>query len=375
MRTPVIALIAMCVGTLGLAACATPQSPVEALRPFYAAYEGPLPQRPEGAPALARETTLTRLAFGSCMEETKAAPILASIAASEPQAFLFIGDNVYGDADSADMSLPELRQAYADLATHPDFQTLNAAAPIIPIWDDHDYGMNDAGARFSAKEFAERIFLDFWRIPEDDPRRARPGVHTALTHGPEGQTVRLILLDTRFFRDDLKPGTDGRRYDPDPDPRKSMLGAAQWDWLAEELAQPADLIILVSSIQIIADGHSWEAWATLPAERARLYALTDTLGLENVVFISGDRHRGGIYKRTRPEGLAPQYEMTASSLNLPVSAWGGQEEPGPNRLGPTYLEENFGVIDIDWERGVVTLSLRDRDGAAVLSREAPFRGR
>ncbi len=352
---------------LVLGACAaTPEDPIAALRPFYASYDAPRPQRSDGAPALAADAVITRLAFGSCMEETKEAPILGAVAASQADAFVFMGDNVYGDADAGDMTLPELRQAYADLAEHDDFARLNAAMPIWPVWDDHDYGMNDAGATFSAKEYAETLFLDFWRIPAGDARRARPGVYASRAYGPDGQTVRMIYVDTRYFRDPLTPGTDGRRYDPNEDPAITMLGSDQWAWLEEEIAKPADLTVLVSSIQIIADGHGWEAWRTMPAQRERLYALIRDAAAANVVLVSGDRHRAGLYRRDLGDGRVV-HELTSSSLNLPVSAWGGEEEPGPNRLGPTYLEENFGLLDIDWDARTLTLSVRDQDGAAALS--------
>ncbi len=357
----------LCSLPLVLAACATtPADPIAALRPFYANYDAPRPQRPQGAEALATHAVITRLAFGSCMEETKAAPILNAVAASQADAFVLMGDNVYGDADSGDMTLPELRQAYADLAAHDDFARVNAAMPIWPLWDDHDYGMNDAGGNFSAKEYAEALFLDFWRIPAADPRRARPGVYAAEAYGPEGRTVRLVFVDTRFFRDPLTPGTEGRRYDPNDDPTVTMLGANQWAWLEAELAKPADLTVVVSSIQVIADGHGWEAWRTMPAERERLYALIRDAAPANVVLVSGDRHRAGLYRRDLGAGRVV-HELTSSSLNLPVSAWGGEEEPGPNRLGPTYLDENFGLLDIDWDARTATLSVRDGEGASVLS--------
>ena len=52
-----------------------------------------------------------------------------------------------------------------------------------------------------------------------------------------------------------------------------MLGEAQWAWLAERLREPADLRLLVSSIQVLAEGHGWERWGNLPAERERLIRL------------------------------------------------------------------------------------------------------
>ena len=80
---------------------------------------------------------------------------------------------------------------------------------------------------------------------------------------------RLSCSTTRFFRSALKPtddfGKPGKeRYLPDDDPEKTMLGDAQWAWLWEELQKPADLRLLVSSVQVVSEGHGWEAWKMLP---------------------------------------------------------------------------------------------------------------
>lgn len=40
---------------------------------------------------------ITRIAFGSCAEQNKPQPIWDAVLAAQPQLFLFLGDNVYGD--------------------------------------------------------------------------------------------------------------------------------------------------------------------------------------------------------------------------------------------------------------------------------------
>jgi len=368
---------------IALSACAALQpapapapagSPAVALRDFYRDIpDAALPMAPPGAPALAGDALITRIAIGSCSEETLPIPLLRAAAEDDPDLFLYIGDNVYGDAYSGDMRLEELRQAYSDLAGNPDFLAMWSSVPVLAVWDDHDYGLNDAGGDFSAKEFSERIFERFWRVPEDEPRRARPGVHASYVHGPDGRRVQIILLDTRFFRDPLKPtderGAPGReRYLPDPDPARTMLGEAQWDWLEETLQEPADLRLLVSSIQVVADGHGWESWRMLPTERERLYGLIDRVGADGVVMISGDRHRAGIYRLDGKTDY-PLYELTASSLN---KAFGGEEEAGPNRIGPTFTGENYGLLEIDWAHGRLDLMVRDGGRRTVLSQSVPM---
>jgi len=305
---------------------------------------------------------LTRIAFGSCLNETKEQAIWNTIAEEDPDLFLFIGDNVYGDTYSSDPrwpdpTMPKMRQSYNTLATVPEFANFRAQTPLLTTWDDHDYGANDGGAYYPFKELAEQMYLDAWDVPATDERRRREGIHTSKIIGPEGQRVQIILLDTRYFRTNLQ-ATDKRnapgkeRYVPMEGEFGTMLGEAQWDWLAEELEKPADLRLLVSSIQVHADGHGWEAWRTMPAERQKLYDTIKASGAEDVVILSGDRHSGSIYRRDDVVDY-PLYEVTSSSLNLPASVWRAQSgetrmEEGPHRLHPMQFEVNYGLIDVDW---------------------------
>ncbi|MCI5043053.1 MAG: alkaline phosphatase family protein [Aquisalinus sp.] len=327
--------------------------------------------------------TITRIAFGSCLKQEDDQSMWNTVARSEPDVFLFIGDNVYGDNYSGEPGLPELHDAYATLAESGPFATLRQQTPLLVTWDDHDYGLNDNGASFQYREDAEALFEEVWAIPEDSPVRARPGIYDSRMIGSEdGKRVQILMLDTRFFRSDLKetnernaPGKE--RYLPDTDPTKTMLGKEQWLWLAQELNQPADLRIIASSIQVIADGHGWEAWRTLPKEREKLYATISAAGAENVIFVSGDRHAGGIYRRNLVTTY-PLYEMTSSSLNAPLSAWRDvtapdfRQEAGPHRIGDMFYDANFGLIDIDWETEVVFLRLTDENGETVREQKIPL---
>lgn len=344
-----------------------PRTVFEALRPFYDQLDLDHPAAGTGV-SLDPAQALTRIAFGSCHDPERAGmEILDRVAADNPDVFIYTGDNVYGDAWSWDATLPELRSAYATLAASPEFRALRAQIPMLAVWDDHDYGLNDFGRGFPFKEYAERLFLDFWAVPEDDERRSRDGIYTSRVYGPEGQRTQIILLDTRYFRSDLTPtperGAEGReRYIPSEAEDQDMLGDAQWAWLEDQLSVPADLRLIVSSIQVHADGHGWEAWRTLPQERARLYNLLETSGAEGVILMSGDRHSSGIYVREDVIGY-PLYEITSSSLNM--SFQDENNESGPHRIGEMYAPVNYGVIDVNWEGGSVSLEIRDADGLAV----------
>lgn len=314
-------------------------------------------------PSKALPRTLNRIAFGSCLSEKEDQSIWTTLAAENPDAFIFMGDNIYGDAYRSDPlfsdpTMPKMRSSYNKLAQSTPFANFRAQVPVMPIWDDHDYGANDGGADYLFKDQAKELFLDAWAIPQNDVRRKRDGVYTSQIIGDAGQRVQVIMLDTRSFRTYLQ-ATDKRnapgkeRYVPLESGAGTMLGDAQWNWLQGELEKPADLRLLVSTIQVIADGHGWEAWRTMPAEREKLYSMITETGANDVVLLSGDRHAGAFYKR---EGVAPYTlnEFTSSSLNLPASKWRAESgetriEDGPYRTTTMQFDVNYGVMDIDWE--------------------------
>lgn len=305
---------------------------------------------------------LSRIAIGSCAKQTMPQPIWDAVLAWRPELFVFMGDNVYGDFNSADAT--SLKEAYAATRRIAGYERLRDTVSHLAIWDDHDYGANDGGTDFAHKAVSKELFLDFWNAPATDVRRTREGIYDSRVIGPPGMRVQVIMLDVRWFRSPLKPtdqrGAAGKqRYLPDSDPAKTMLGPVQWAWLAAELRKPAELRLIVSSTQVLAEGHGWERWGNFPLERQKLFDTIRDSGAKGVVFVSGDRHIGALY-REQPTGLYPLYEMTSSGLNM---VYWAANEPGPNRLGALYAAANFGAIDVDWWERKVTLALRDEGGS------------
>jgi alkaline phosphatase D len=345
----------------------------DALKAYFAnADRSDWPRVPSSLPWPTGQT-LTRVAIGSCRTQREPAPILDAVLARDPDLFLYIGDNVYGDVWSLSPDMETLNEAYAELSEQDDFRRLASSVPIMATWDDHDYGMNDAGGSYYGKYGSEAIFETYWGM-EDHPIADRDGVYYAQVFGPPGQRVQIIMLDTRFFRSELTrtpnrnaPGME--RYVPSEAPDQDMLGPEQWEWLASVLQEPADLRLLVSSVQVLADGHGLEAWRQLPRSQSRLYDTIARSGAEGVILVSGDRHLSALY---RQEGITdyPLYELTASSLNRSVRD--ESDEMSSNQLGAAYAKENFGEIDIDWERGTLRLTVLDSNAEIVREQRISF---
>ena len=328
----------------------------------------------EPGPAL----TVRRIAAGSCIRQDKPQPIWRAVADFAPDVLLLLGDTIYGDTE--DMAV--LRKKYGVLAGDPGFAALRGRVPMVAVWDDHDYGANDAGSDYPRRRESQQVFLDFFGVPSDSPLRTREGIYRALVVGPPGRRVQFICLDTRFHRSPLAsipllervPGEGP--YLPTDDPAATVLGAEQWRWLADVLAEPAEVRIVLSSIQVAATEHHWEQWGNFPAERARLMRTFRESGATGLVVVSGDRHSAEI-SHIAPASDAlpyPLYDLTASSLNQPKGP-GTREEPNAHRLGPRYRDPNFGTLNIDWDAPAgpaLTLAIRDVNGGVVHAEQVPL---
>ena len=323
---------------------------------------------------------VSRIAIGSCAKQDRPMPIWSAISGFNPDVFLMLGDNVYGDTE--DMAI--LRGKYDLLAADRGFAAIRNTVPIVAIWDDHDYGVNDGGREYPMRRESQQVFCDFFGIPAEAPVRKRDGIYRQVVVGPPGRRVQFICLDTRWHRSPLatvpKPERIGNwgPYRPSDDPEATLLGAAQWEWLGKVLREPADLRIVLSSIQVASVEHGWEHWGNFPAERARLLKTLRESQAAGVIIVSGDRHSAEISRMPAgDEALAyPLFDLTASSLNQPKRV-DDEDEPNRHRLGERFHGANFGSIAIDWGAAAaggppaLTLAIHDVDGKVVRSAEIP----
>lgn len=315
-------------------------------------------------PKTAGEKPLTRIAFGSCCHQDKEQPIWDNVDRFGPDLFIFLGDNIYGDTE--DMAV--MRAKYAKLAAKPGFQKLRSKTPVIATWDDHDYGVNDGGFEYPKKAESAQEFFDFWQVPANHPRRSHSGIYGAYYYGPPGKRVQVILPDNRTFRSPLlglsvEPEGKGN-YLVNADPLATMLGEAQWDWLENELRQPADIRILASSTQVLADAPGYEAWCNYQADYQRLMDVIDFTQAEGLFIISGDTHYAELSRRD--DGVPyPLYDLTSSGL---TEVWKFLAL-NKNRIAEAPLAQNFGRISIDWDAAdpVILLEVELIDGSIGIS--------
>ena len=304
--------------------------------------------------------SLERIAFGSCYKPEKDTVIWKAVKKFEPQLWIWLGDNFYNDWVEGKYvpfnNDPEaFSKGYEKLKKSQGMEALQALMPdrVMATWDDHDYGKNDAGKEYSRKEEAHQAFVKFWGIPD-----RKDGIYSSKDWGPAGKCVRVIMLDLRSQRDPLPKKGQGPS---DGD----MLGEEQWHWLSKELSKKgADLIVIGSSIQFVAEKHRFEKWANFPKCKSRLLKLIGELGVKGVLFVSGDRHNGEISCQKGSEAGYPIYDFTSSGLTEVSSI---TEEQNPDRVGHLVNGQNFGTIQIDWSSAdpLITGELHRVDGTVA----------
>ncbi len=310
---------------------------------------------PSGTPAPLAPGPLVRIALASCFRHSADGPALVDLLATDPDLLLWLGDNIYGDTED----MATLRAKYAVLGANPRFKALDAIPDTMAIWDDHDFGWNNANRTWPFRDAARNEFLRFWGAASDDPRWEQPGVYASRTFGSGDRTVQVILLDNRYNLDPYDyAGTD---------PGRTILGATQWAWLRERLAEPATIRIIGSGIQVLQDydiDEEWEGWRDTPLERDRLFALIRDLGVPGVIFVSGDMHFAELTRL--PDALGyPTYDLTASGLDQ-VETWAEGQWINPNRIGQLLnSDRKFGIVEIDWGPQDPEIHLQIRDGARI----------
>lgn len=296
------------------------------------------------------------LAFGSCVHMVRQPeqPIFDAIAAAQPDAFVFLGDNSYFDRD--DTTDPARMWARVrQQRENPSLRRLIATTPIFAQWDDHDYGPNDADRTFELKEVARDIFTAYF--PNPSAGEDGQGIYTRASIGP----LDLFLLDDRWFR-------DPNRQPNSPD--KTILGARQRQWLIDGLAASrAPIKVVATASQFLARYHAFESWQLARDERDAIVDAIRDRKVAGVLFISGDRHLAEVIRWPADRVGYPLWDVTSSPLANQTFAGGGKV-PNPDREFISGDGNNFGWLEVDADARKVRLELRDQQGKTLWSVEA-----
>jgi alkaline phosphatase D len=316
------------------------------------------------SPTAIEETkVLETIAFGSCNRTDLEQNIWPSIRQTNPDLWIWLGDAIYADTEN----MEKMKRMYEEQKAVQAYTYFVRTTPIIGTWDDHDYGESDGGKNFKAKAEAQQLFLDFLDVPETAEVRQTEGVYQSYLIGEADKTVKIIVLDTRYFRDDLEKDPSGKaRYLLNKE--GDILGEKQWQWLENELAtSTAAFNIICSSIQVLAEEQLFEKWANFPTARQRLLDLIVKTQPQHPIMISGDRHIGEVAKIKLDGFEQPIYEITSSGLTHAYTKNSATAEPNKYRVGNLINQRHFALLQIDWQTKKITSEIRDVNGNLLQS--------
>jgi alkaline phosphatase D len=362
-----------------------------------------------------------RYAFASCQQRTESYYVAHRAIAQEGVDFLLhLGDYVYV-SDGGTLTLDDYRGVYHRFHSNPLLQELQAAVPLVAVWDDGEF-YNGVDRTGPPERLAAARQAWFEHMPVVRPRNDR--LYRSLRWG---RLAELHLLDTRQYRDpEVPPNTrffdilDAQDTALPPGeqmfaPGRTTLGLRQKRWLKRQLARRRATWRLVGSSYDMAPWKlvdrdtpelraenpdlqrnggvyvSNEAWDDYQSERRELMSFIARRQLPNVVVCSGHTH---FYKAS---DIMPDFDDPASPVTAMEFVTGSQTaDPDPRTIAPEevlhlgetimlqantpylkqidLLNQGYALVDVTPEETIVEFRVLDTfDPDAVASTFARFR--
>lgn len=279
-----------------------------------------------------------RFAFASCARTGSNHEVFAAIRAADPLFYMNVGDLHYENIAVNDPDA--FRDAYRKVFTSERQAALLRLVPFVYIWDDHDYGPNDADASSPGREAARLTY-----------REVVPHYPLAFGAGNEPIGQAFSVGRARFIITDLR---SERSPSNEPDGKlKTMMGKLQKEWFKREIAaahKTHAVIFWVSSVSWIAragrGGDNWSAYDAERRELAEFFAETD---VRNLIILSGDAHMlaaddGRNANYAGPGSAGPLAVFQAASLDQSASYKGGPYSDGAYLPGAD--EGCYGLVEV-----------------------------
>lgn len=283
------------------------------------------------------------IAFGSCNYVNQAeydrpgkpygdtsTEIYDKIASKKPDLMIWTGDNIYlREPDWG--SETGIYERYIHLRKQENLRKLYTSCPNLAIWDDHDFGPNDANGSFYNKAITLRAFNDFWA----NPGCGINGI-TGITYAFDYMDAHFLMLDNRYNR---TPNFC------DSCQEETILGKTQLDWLKMSLLSlpKSEFKLICIGGQFINNVKEFENYSRYEWERNEIIQFIYKNDIKNVVFISGDRHFSEL-SALKKAGKPTIYDFTVSPLTS--GAFEKVSENNINRVEGTLFsgDRSFGMI-------------------------------
>lgn len=287
------------------------------------------------------------VAFGGCARVGSNGAVFDAIRALDPALFVILGDWHYGNIDEDD---PDAFREVADIALEAAGPSaLYRSTPVAYVWDDHDYGGNNADSTSPSRDAAMLVYRQY--VPHYPLAGEDTPIHQAFTIG----RVRFVVTDARSARDPA-----GERDDAD----KTMLGVEQREWLERELLAARDtaaLTVWVNPVPWVEEPEDGaDAWGGYSTERRAIADFIAANDIDNLVMVSGDAHMVAI-----DDGSNTDYATNGGAsfplLHAAPLDRRGRKKGGPYSEGAIARGGQFGVIEVTDSGGEISVRLTARD--------------
>lgn len=277
----------------------------------------------------------------------------------KPSFMLWLGDNLYyQEADFTSKSGMLYRNTHT--RSLKELQPFLASVHHYAIWDDHDFGPNNSDRSFPLKSEAEEVFKRFWANP---PYVFDEGITSHFSWAD----CDFFLMDNRFWR------APNLLTDLEDHP---VFGEEQIEWLLDALSNSkAAFKFVAMGGQLLNPLEEYENLVNCaPEERDKILRAIDLLGIEGVVFLTGDRHHSELSAKTLARGTVV-FDLTVSPLTS--KAYGTNAHKNPLQVEGTLVRErNFAHLKVSGnaDARLLSISVHGTDGKLIWEKSLDSKG-
>lgn len=312
--------------------------------------------------------------------------IFEAIHDKQPDLMIWLGDSIYLREPDWTSRTGLFRRWSHDRAL-PHLRPLLANTHHYAIWDDHDYGPNNAGWEFYNKVQSTEAFSLFW----GNPTAGHPETQGIFTYFQWGD-VHFYLLDNRTHRD--PDGLTPIKYEE----AKDHFGKRQIDWLISSMksnqtqsrsSYPASFHIICAGSQIVSDNPYPENFRTYTDEFNYLFDRLRSERIDGVFFLTGDVHytelskdSHSVWGYTNKPGEGGWrnvkytfYDLTVSPLTSGVHSRPTNNTKRVTSFAPTedgtIRQRNFATLSFSGPLGDRAMTIRIYDSKGKLLNQQP----
>ncbi|MFZ5496806.1 MAG: alkaline phosphatase D family protein [Verrucomicrobiota bacterium] len=281
---------------------------------------------------------------------------------------VWLGDNWYYREPDYDSISGLWYRAQHDRAP-AELRRLLATKHHYATWDDHDYGPNDSNWSYELKDETLKIFRAYWGNPSYG-EAANPGVYTKFYWGD----AAFFLLDNHYHR-------DAAAVNQDLHPEKTQWGRRQLEWLKQSLLQARELRhfafkFIATGTQVLQTERRGEGHEFYRREREELLDFIRQQEITGVVFLTGDVHHSGLYRRQLTKDGPWVYEITASPFSSGAWDVAQSAKAGDPTLvkGTLVSDQNFVTVEVRGPKDAreLVITCIDKQGAVRFAQTVPL---